>query len=690
LSEARELLSREDAVVSGAIAAGEFTTTDLGQAVQLVGAQRHQFGLAEADLHVTDRLAYQQIASGASAGTLGALEDRLIVSGRVGEVPPVELAAWRSAHDGLDDELRALELAGAERLVERSRPQALFILGRIAATGLLGLLALVVTALASVRVARSVLRRLAGLRQAAMEISIDRLPRVVERLRRGEQVDVAREAPPLPYGGDEIGQVGHAFNALQRTAVASAVAEADLRRGVNDVFLNIARRSQTLLHRQLSILDSMERQVEDPAELEDLFRLDHLATRMRRNAEYLVILAGAAPGRGWRLPVPLVDVLRGAVSEIEDYARVTVRQVPDVAIAGRAVGDLIHLLAELIENATTFSPPTSKVVVGAEPVTNGLAIEIEDRGIGILPPILAELNAQLTDPPEFDPAAGAQLGLFVVARLAARHGIDVQLRRSAYGGTAAVALLPDALLAPPGEPAALTAGPSTTADLVPLSSASPTAPRSAPSSTAGFTPVTAQGDPLPSRRATDRGVGEAVGEGRVEDAETEVIVATTGKPIGGRHARMEVIEPVDDPEGLPQRVRQRDAPPDEADSGSGSATQPDGARSPDQVRAMMSSYQAGTVRGRGVADSDADRTGPPTSGASQREAMPGITPTGTRTRESDTARPYDDATVGDGATMDAVAQGRQSGTDGSGRSSGGARRRPADGGVDDGTAVEAT
>ncbi len=602
LSEAREVLSREDAVVSAALAAGRLTQDDLSQAVTLIGAQRHQFELAQPDLYVTDRLDYERIATSEPAGTLAALEERLIAEGRAGSPPPVDAQTWHTAYEALTADLRTLELDAADRLIDRSQPQATFIFARIAATGLLGLIAVIVTALGSVRVARSLLRRLAGLRQAALELSIDRLPRVVERLRAGERVDVASEAPPLPYGDDEIGQVGHAFNALHRTAVGAAVAEAELRRGVNEVFLNIARRSQTLLHRQLAILDGMERQAEDPTQLEELFRLDHLATRMRRNAEYLVILAGAAPGRGWRQPVPLVDVLRGGVSEVEDYARVTVRPVPEVAVTGPAVGDLIHLLAELIENATAFSPPTSRVEIGAEPVTNGLAIEIEDRGIGILPPILAELNARLTDPPDFatlaersgrlgDPGAGAQLGLFVVARLAARHGVTVQLRRSAYGGTTAVALLPDDLLTMVSDPAALPAG--GTGDLFPLSSASPTAPRS----TLDYTPMAGQGDPLPSRRAP-----------RMEDAETAVIVATAGPALDppatrsrtpGRHTRSEVIDAVDDPDDLPKRVRQRDGGRRAAGTDrTETSTQGDGARSPEQVRAMMSSFQAGTDRGR--------------------------------------------------------------------------------------------
>src|SRR5262249_42198873 len=154
---------------------------------------------------------------------------------------------------------------------------------------------------------------------------------------------------------------GVAFAAVRRTAMESAVQEAQLRRGVNGVFLNIARRSQTLLHRQLALLDAMERRAADPEELEDLFRVDHLATRMRRHAEDLVILAGATPGRAWRSPVPVIDVVRGAASEVEDFARVSFLNVPEAALVGRAVADVIHLLAELLENATSLSPPHTTV-----------------------------------------------------------------------------------------------------------------------------------------------------------------------------------------------------------------------------------------------------------------------------------------------------------------------------------------
>src|SRR5436190_2242253 len=229
---------------------------------------------------------------------------------------------------------------------------------------------------------------------------------------------------------------------LAAVAVSAAVDQAQLRKGVNQVFLNISMRNQSLLHRQLGMLDSMERRTSEPGALADLFRLDHLTTRMRRYAEGLIILSGAVPGRGWRDPVPVVDILRAAVAEVEDYVRVDVTSESDDLIAGNAVSDVIHLIAELIENAAAFSPPNTRIEVRAERVGTGLVAEVEDRGLGMSPDELDDINARLASLPEFDLAHSDQLGLFVVSRLAARHAIKVSLRRSVYGGTTAVVLMP--------------------------------------------------------------------------------------------------------------------------------------------------------------------------------------------------------------------------------------------------------
>ncbi|GIG95802.1 sensor histidine kinase [Plantactinospora mayteni] len=447
LGRAREVMAQADALLAGAFSTGRFAPGEHAQYVQIVGTQRFLYSAATAELPDAERVAYQQLTEGDAYVRLRQMEDNLIGRGGGGTLP-VDAREWQSSYDSVQRQLRDFELSGAEALTERSRPVAAGILLRLGLAGLVGFLAVLLSAVIALRIGRSLVRRLTSLRAAALNMADERLPDVVGRLRRGEEVDVETEAPPLDYGQDEIGQVGQAFSEVQRTAIASAIDEAALRRGLRDVFLNIARRSQTLLHRQLALLDRMERRVAQPDELEDLFRLDHMATRMRRHAEDLVVLAGAAPGRGWRNPVSMMDVIRGAISEVEDYARVDLVTVAPAATAGRAVGDVIHLLAELIENATSFSPPHTRVQVVGQVVSNGYAIEIEDRGLGMAAEALDQANRRLADPPDFDPANSARLGLFVVALLGARHGVRVQLRSSPYGGVTAVALIPGDLVVP--------------------------------------------------------------------------------------------------------------------------------------------------------------------------------------------------------------------------------------------------
>jgi signal transduction histidine kinase len=337
---------------------------------------------------------------------------------------------------------------------------------RVAVVSGLGLAGLILTILVTALVGRSIIRRLGVLRRTALTLAEEQLPSVVARLRRGEDVDVAIGAPPMRAGSDEIGQVSQAFDIARQTAIRAAVDEARLRKGINDVFRSLARRSQSLLHRQLTVLDQMERRATDPDALDDLFRLDHLTTRMRRHAEGLIILSGAAPGRGWRNPVRLIDVLRGAIAEVEDYARVSVGTTSKAALSGSAVADVIHLIAELIENAATLSPPYTSVRVTGGMVASGFAIEVEDRGLGMSEQRMSEINDQLAHPPEFNLSDSEQLGLFVVGQLAKRHGIKVTLRSSPYGGVLAIVLVPAELVVidemdalPAGSAAAVTAGP---------------------------------------------------------------------------------------------------------------------------------------------------------------------------------------------------------------------------------------
>jgi signal transduction histidine kinase len=295
--------------------------------------------------------------------------------------------------------------------------------------------------------ARRLARDVTGLEATARHLAEEEMPALIERLSAGEQdAAPAETAPQLRTKTAEIARAEAAITSLQHTAAVAAAGEARLRNGIGQVFVSLARRNQSLLQRQLRLIDALEQKASDPATLADLFPLDHLTTRMRRHAEGLIILSGAAPGRSWSDPVPVIDVIRGAVAEVEDYKRVTVLTRAEDAVAGLAAADMIHLLAELIENATLSSPSGTRVEVRAERVANGFAIEIDDRGLGIEAGQLRAINQQLANPPDFDLANADQLGLFVVGKLAGRHGVRVALRPSPYGGTTAVVLMPNGIV----------------------------------------------------------------------------------------------------------------------------------------------------------------------------------------------------------------------------------------------------
>jgi signal transduction histidine kinase len=300
--------------------------------------------------------------------------------------------------------------------------------------------------------ARRLARDVTDLQATARHLADEEMPALIERLRQGDQGPIPEPAPPrLRTKTAEIAQAEAAITSLQHTAAVAAAGEARLRNGIGQVFVSLARRNQSLLQRQLRLIDALEQKASDPATLADLFPLDHLTTRMRRHAEGLIILSGAAPGRSWSEPVPVIDVIRGAVAEVEDYKRVTVLTRAEDAVAGLAAADMIHLLAELIENATLSSPSGTRVEVRAERVANGFAIEIDDRGLGIEAGQLRTINQQLAKPPDFDLANADQLGLFVVGKLAARHAVRVALRPSPYGGTTAVVLMPNSIVVPANE-----------------------------------------------------------------------------------------------------------------------------------------------------------------------------------------------------------------------------------------------
>ncbi|WP_055524308.1 nitrate- and nitrite sensing domain-containing protein [Streptomyces graminilatus] len=297
-------------------------------------------------------------------------------------------------------------------------------------------------------VARQMSRSMRQLRNAAFGIAEQRLPMLVDQLSRTDPGRVDTRVAAIPINTtDEIGEVARAFDQVHREAVRLAAEQALLRGNINAIFTNLSRRNQSLIEGQLTLITDLENNEADPDQLENLFRLDHLATRMRRNGENLLVLAGEEPGRRWDQPVPLVDVLRAASSEVEQYERVELSGVPEAEIHGRAVTDLVHLLAELLENATTFSSPQTKVRVTATRLPDGrIMVEIHDKGIGLTAEDFADINHKLANPPTVDAAISQRMGLFVVGRLSDRHGIRVQLRPSGeQAGTTSLVMLPDAI-----------------------------------------------------------------------------------------------------------------------------------------------------------------------------------------------------------------------------------------------------
>ncbi|QKG22724.1 sensor histidine kinase [Actinomadura verrucosospora] len=631
-----ELLSQEDAIVAGVLATGRITVADRIDIAQAIGARRLNYSRAMIDLEPADRQAWNELNTDKRLATVRAMEDVLLQQRTRTMVPRISADQWRAATTPALAQMRTSIQDAGDRLVERATPIAAWVIVRLVLAGGLGLLAVIASIVVSITTARALVRQLERLRTAAWELAEQRLPGVVERLGHGEKVDVSVEAPPLQFGTDEIGQVGRAFNAVQETAIRTAVEQAELRRGIRDVLLSLARRTQTLVHRQLTMLDTMERRRDiEVKELEELFRLDHLATRMRRNAENLIVLSGALPARGWRSSVPMIDVVRAAVGEVEDYTRVTVLPFGPVELAGRAVGDVTHLLAELIENAVSFSPPDTVVQVGGHLVANGFAIDIEDRGLGMTDEKLAEINARIEDPPDFNLQSSVQLGLFVVSRLAERYGLRVSLKRSAYGGTTAVVVVPTELVveesdrvrapaatttqnglevrqptavgARSGGPAALTTG-GTGPQPAPSAPALVAVPPPAPEP--GETPVPPSGqgpNGSPERGLPRRQDEPPAGGARSHDGAPSTPPGHTG--AGGGHpepTQPEDLPPVPDisttPSGLPVRVPQAnlaeplrtDEPivaeePDETD---------DPGRSPEEIQRIMGSYQRGTRRGR--------------------------------------------------------------------------------------------
>ncbi|WP_406101090.1 ATP-binding protein [Streptomyces sp. NBC_01003] len=596
LARAREALSRQDAVLGAAQASGTISAAQYRAFIGDVAQQRGLTKAAVSDLRAEDAARYRAVLASRSATELATAQDAVLDAGEEGAVSAVSAGDWHSIAGHTLAGLAAAERAAVDTSAD-AEPYSLATLGSSGLAVVLGLLGVVLSLLLSVRIGRGLVDDLTGLRNSALELAATRLPAAIRRIHGGDDLDLDAEAPlartPIR---DEIGQVGAALTTVQRAALRAVAGRAAVLTGVSGVYVSLARRSQVLLHRQLELLDAMERRTENPSDLEDLFRLDHLTTRMRRHAESLLILSGSAPGRAWRNPVPLVDAVRAGIAETADIDRVQLHDIPDLSLAGTAVADLIHLIAELAENAAAFSPPHTPVVVRGEEVGAGAVLEVEDRGLGMGDEALAAANEKIRAT-DIDLLDSRRLGLFVVNRLAERQQVDVTLRRSVYGGVTAVVFVPQQLLEAPHPGLRPLPEPEPEPEPEPRAVESGHVPASAPVAV----PISAQ--QRPEQESIPR-----------PEREPEPPLAHTAPrqvPTHGRHAAprpapsslaptAEATSSHDSEDGLPRRVRQASLAPElRGDENTGAGSRPaqgPAVRSPEAARATMASLRSGRRR----------------------------------------------------------------------------------------------
>ncbi|WP_327086883.1 nitrate- and nitrite sensing domain-containing protein [Nonomuraea sp. NBC_01738] len=361
--------------------------------------------------------------------------------------------AWFDENSKVIDAMGGLESEVAGKLLARSQDLKNAEVRNAIIAGVAILVLLLLVLLFTVFIARSMVTPLRRLRTEALDIAGFRLPDVVRKLRITGDVAAAEVRPIDIEGQDEIGEVAKAFDEVHRQAIRLAGEEAELRSNISSMFVNLSRRTQTLVERQISLIDGLEKGEQDGGRLSDLFKLDHLATRMRRNSENLLVLAGHEPTRRRSQPAKLVDVVRAALSEVEDYERVQVKVHRATSVVGSAANDLVHLVAELVENAIQFSPKNSQVIVSSALIEDGGAmLSVTDAGISMAEDEMAEANRRLAEPPVVDVSVSRRMGLFVVGRLALRHGIRVQLRKGEGSGLTAMVLLPPTLLPDGSQP----------------------------------------------------------------------------------------------------------------------------------------------------------------------------------------------------------------------------------------------
>ncbi|MFF1647861.1 nitrate- and nitrite sensing domain-containing protein [Streptomyces sp. NPDC058240] len=453
----KEMISRSDALLARGWSKGKLSTEDLKQVREAVSGQSLQYSTKVVPyLPPDEKAVWEKITRSPAWKTKTRVENEVLrpadadADGFV--AIDAEEKAWRGAMDEVGPQIEELLEHSTALVIEEGESNVMSLLFKMVLTTVVSLVAVIAVIWTTWRLTRNLRRRIGSLQERAEELE-KALPDVVERLGQGERIDVEAEARAIEHdskGGktDELSRLGDALNLARTSALVAAVKQADQQRGFERLLQRIARRTQQLIGQQLKKLDELERKHEDPEVLDGLFDLDHLTARLRRYEENLVILAGGSPHRRWRKPVPLLDVMRSAQGEVQDYRRVVLDLDGSPWLSERAVGPLSHVLAELIENALSFSRPPSPVEVRAAKVSRGLVIEVEDRGLGMEEDQLAAANELMVRPPRMDMLAHSddiRLGLYVIARLAVQHDLRVEFRSSAYGGTRVVVLVPDEL-----------------------------------------------------------------------------------------------------------------------------------------------------------------------------------------------------------------------------------------------------
>jgi HAMP domain-containing protein len=452
LSRAKEFADHQRGLLYDVLSRHGFGSGQYGKLTSLAAAEVIYTAQFESAATREQLELYERIVGGPRTARVERMRGDVVEGGDAGPVAG-DAAAWYGAASARLNGMREVEQRLSADIVATSaaikagadRRALLYILLLVAAVSL--------AVAVSLATARSLITRLGRLRDVANDVAERRLPDVVTRLREGGGADLeAESATPIDVRArDEIGQLGEAFSFVHRVALQLAGREAALRRSVGEMFLNLARRSQSLVERQLELIADLGSRESSPEGLMELSELDHLAARMRRNAENLIVLSGTESAPRWRAPVAVADLVAAAIDEVREHGRVELLPLHEGMIAGHGAAGVVRLVAELLENALSFSAPETKVLVSGQALPSGYLIEIEDRGIGMTDEQLAEVNRRLSEPPEVDLASAKVLGFYVIGQLAARHAIKVQLRRSLEGGVGALVLLPPALVIPPEE-----------------------------------------------------------------------------------------------------------------------------------------------------------------------------------------------------------------------------------------------